>query len=238
VIDPSAEVHPEVNIEAGVWVGPHAKIGRGTVIQAGVRLGEAVEVGENCLLCANVVIERRVQLGSRVTLNPGVVIGGDGFGYAQTEAGNLKLPQIGAVIIGDGVEVGANSTIDRGSLSPTVIGEGTVIDNLVQIGHGAVVGKHCVICSQSGIAGSAVVGDKTIMASRSGVGDHLKIAAGSTIGPMAGVAKDIEEPGVYSGFPTMDHREWLKMVSVMAQLPALRGYFKGVMQQQNGEAKA
>lgn len=228
-IHTSAEIHPEVHIEAGVWIGARVKIARGVVIQSGCRLAEDVQVGAGTTLCANVVLERRVEIGCGVTLNPGVVIGGDGFGYAQTEEGNLKLPQIGHVVVEDGVEIGANTTIDRASLGVTRIGEGTVIDNLVQIGHGASIGKHCVVCSQSGIAGSAVIGDRSILASRSGVGDHLKVAPGTTIGPMAGVAKDIVTPGVYSGFPSMDHGDWLKMVSVMAQLPSLRGALKNLL---------
>jgi UDP-3-O-[3-hydroxymyristoyl] glucosamine N-acyltransferase len=235
-IHESAEIDPEVNIEAGVWIGARVKVARGVVIQSGSRLAEDVCVGEGSTLCANVVLERRVEVGSGVTLNPGVVIGGDGFGYAQTEKGNLKLPQIGHVVIEDGVEIGANTTVDRASLGVTRIGQGTVIDNLVQIGHGASIGKHCVICSQSGVAGSAVIGDRSILASRSGVGDHLKVAPGTTIGPMAGVAKDIEKPGVYSGFPSMDHGDWLKMVSVMAQLPSLRGALKKLLNNESDKS--
>jgi UDP-3-O-[3-hydroxymyristoyl] glucosamine N-acyltransferase len=184
-------------------------------------------IGEDVLICGSVVIEDNCVIGDRVILNPGVVIGGDGFGYTQTEDGNVKLPQIGNVVLGDDVEVGANSTIDRGSLGATVVGKGTKIDNLVQIGHGSRIGEHCVICSQSGIAGSVILGDKVIMASRAGIGDHIKIASKVTIGPMAGVTKDIAEEGVvYSGFPAVPHQDWLKAMGTLAQLPSLRDQFR------------
>ena len=223
----SVTLGDDITIEAGVFVGQNTKIGKGTRVQAGSRIGEGVTIGENVMICGSVVIENHCVIGDRVILNPGVVIGGDGFGYTQTEEGNVKLPQIGNVILGEDVEVGANSTIDRASLGSTIIGKGTKIDNLVQIGHGAKVGEHCVICSQSGIAGSVVLGDKVIMASRAGIGDHLKVAAKVTIGPMAGVTKDITEPGgIYSGFPAVPHQDWLKAMGTLAQLPALRDQFR------------
>lgn len=226
-VHPSVQVAEGVTIEAGVVVGANTVIGEGVRIQAGSRIGESVKIGQEVLICGSVVVEDRCEIGDRVILNPGVVIGGDGFGYTQTEEGNVKLPQIGYVILGDDVEVGANSTIDRGSLGATVVGRGTKIDNLVQIGHGARLGEHCVICSQSGIAGSVVLGDKVIMASRAGIGDHLKVAAKVTIGPMAGVTKDITEEGsIYSGFPAMPHQDWLKTMGTVAQLPALRDQFR------------
>jgi UDP-3-O-[3-hydroxymyristoyl] glucosamine N-acyltransferase len=217
----------DITIEVGVFVGEDSKVGTGSRIQAGSRIGRNVSIGENVMIFGCVVIEDNCIIGDGVILNPGVVIGGDGFGYTQTEEGNVKLPQIGNVILGDNVEVGANSTIDRASLGSTIIGRGTKIDNGVQVGHGAKLGEHCVICSQSGIAGSVVLGDKVIMASRAGIGDHLKVANNVTIGPMAGVTKDISEPGgVYSGFPAIPHHEWLKAMGTLAQLPALRDQFR------------
>ena len=227
-VDPSAQIHREVTIEAGVFIAGQVKIGRGCIIRSGTRVGEGSSIGEDVLLGANVVIEDRSVIGNRVILNPGVVIGGDGFGYTQTEEGNVKLPQIGNVVIEDDVEIGANSTIDRGSLGSTVIGRGTKIDNLVQIGHGTRIGPHNVICSQSGIAGSVQTGEKVIFASRAGVGDHIKIGDKTTIGPMAGVTKDLPPGGIYSGFPAMPHHDWLKMIGTMAQLPALREQFRSV----------
>ena len=227
-VDPSAKIHSEVTIEAGVFIDANVIIGRGAIIRSGVRIGEGSVLGEDVLLGANVVLEDRCIIGNRVVLNPGVVVGGDGFGYTQTDEGNVKLPQIGNVVIEDDVEVGANSTIDRGSLGPTVIGRGTKIDNLVQIGHGTRIGPHNVICSQSGIAGSVQTGEKVIFASRAGVGDHIKIGDKTTIGPMAGVTKDLPSGGIYSGFPAMPHNDWLKMIGTLAQLPALREQFRAI----------
>jgi UDP-3-O-[3-hydroxymyristoyl] glucosamine N-acyltransferase len=227
-VDPTAKIHAEVTIEANVFIAAHVTIGRGSIVRSGVRIGEYSNLGENVLVGANVVIEDRSIIGHRVILNPGVVIGGDGFGYTQTEEGNVKLPQIGNVILEDDVEIGANSTVDRGSLGSTVIGRGTKIDNLVQIGHGTRIGPHNVICSQSGVAGSVQTGEKVILASRAGVGDHIKIGDKTTIGPMAGVTKDLPSGGVFSGFPAMPHNDWLKMIGTLAQLPALRDQFRNL----------
>jgi len=217
-----------VTVEPGVFIDEHTTIGSDVRIAAGVRIGRNVSIGDEVQILANVVIEDNSVIGHRVILNPGVVIGGDGFGYTQTEEGSIKLPQIGNVIIEDDVEVGSNTTIDRGSLGPTIIGKGTKIDNLVQIGHGVKLGKHNVICSQVGVAGSVQTGDHVIMASRAGIGDHLKIGEKTTIGPMAGVTKDLPPGGLFSGFPAMPHQEWLKMATVLSQLPALREQFKAL----------
>ena len=173
------------------------------------------------------MVEDNSIIGDNVILNPGVIIGSDGFGYTQTETGSHKLPQIGNVILESDVEIGANTTIDRASMGSTVIGEGTKIDNLV---HGVKVGKHNVICSQVGIAGSAVTGDHVILASRAGVGDHIKIGSKTTVGPMAGVTKDLPENGLFSGFPAMPHQDWLKMAGTLAQLPSIREKLRSFIQ--------
>lgn len=218
----NVQVGEKIKIEPFVYVDINTKIGNCCSIKSGTRIGKNVKIGNHVVIHGNVTIEDNSVIGDRVILNPGVVVGSDGFGYTQTDDGNVKLPQIGNVIIEDDVEVGANSTIDRGSLGATIIGKGTKIDNLVQIGHGAVLGKHNVVCSQTGIAGSVQSGEKVIFASRAGVGDHLKIGKGSTIGPMAGVTKDLPEDSLVSGFPAMPHQDWLKMVGVMSQLPQFR----------------
>ena len=215
-----------VTIEPNVFIDEGSSVGTGVRIAAGTRIGRNVSIGNDVQIFANVVLEDNSVIGDRVILNPGVVIGGDGFGYTQTEDGSVKLPQIGNAIIESDVEIGSNSTVDRGSLGPTIIGEGTKIDNQVQIGHGACIGKHNVICSQSGIAGSVQTGDHVIFASRAGIGDHLKVGDRTTIGPMAGVTKDLPAGGLFSGFPAMPHQEWLKMATVLSQLPALREQFK------------
>jgi UDP-3-O-[3-hydroxymyristoyl] glucosamine N-acyltransferase len=227
-LEPSVKLKDvsKVTVEPGAFVDDDSIIGEGVRICAGSRIGRNVTIGDDVQILANVVLEDNTIIGNRVILNPGVVIGGDGFGYTQTEEGSVKLPQIGNAVIEDDVEIGANSTVDRGSLGPTIIGKGTKIDNLVQIGHGAQIGKHNVICSQSGIAGSVQTGDHVILASRAGIGDHLKVGDKTTIGPMAGVTKDLPPGGLFSGFPAMPHQDWLKMATVLSQLPALREQFK------------
>lgn len=216
------QVGKDVTVDAFVFVGSKTSIGDKCRIQSGVRIGNNVKIGQNVQILANVVIEDNCVIGDHVILNPGVTVGSDGFGYTQTEEGSHKLPQIGNVIIENHVEIGANTTIDRASMGSTVIGEGTKIDNLVQIGHGVKLGKHNVICSQVGIAGSVKTGDHVILASKAGVGDHLSIGSKTTVGPMAGVTKDLPENGLYSGFPAMPHQDWLKMAGTLAQLPSIR----------------
>ena len=218
----AASIGSEVTIEAFVKIGEGTSVGERCTFQSGVRIGRNVKIGHNVNILSNVVIEDNCVIGDHVTLNPGVVIGSDGFGYTQTEEGNHKLPQIGNVVIEDRVEVGANTTIDRASMGSTVIGEGTKIDNLVQIGHGVKLGRHNVICSQVGIAGSVKTGDHVILASKAGVGDHLSVGNKTTVGPMAGVTKDLPENGLFSGFPAMPHQDWLKMAGTLAKLPSIR----------------
>lgn len=216
----------DVTVEPGVFIDENSTVGSGVRIAAGTRVGRNVTIGDDVQIFANVVLEDNTVIGNRVILNPGVVIGGDGFGYTQTDEGSIKLPQIGNAVIEADVEIGVNSTVDRGSLGPTIIGEGTKIDNQVQIGHGVRLGKHNVICSQVGIAGSVQTEDHVIVASKAGIGDHLKVGEKTTIGPMAGVTKDLPAKGLFSGFPAMPHQDWLKMATVLSQLPALREQFK------------
>lgn len=228
-ISESAELAAEITVEPFVTIGDKSVVASHTVIMSNVRIGKNVRIGSGCVIHGGVSIEDNSIIGNNVILNPGVRIGSDGFGYTQTEQGNYKLPQIGFVEIGDDVEVGANSTIDRGSLGATKIGKGTKIDNLVQIGHGVDIGEHNVICAQVGIAGSVKTGEKVIFASKSGVGDHVSIGANSTIGPMAGVTKDLPENSLVSGFPAVPHQDWLKMMGAMAQLPSIRERFKSLL---------
>jgi UDP-3-O-[3-hydroxymyristoyl] glucosamine N-acyltransferase len=225
-IDQRSSIAEPCKVEPFVFVDSNSKIGQGCSIASGTRIGKNVSIGENVVICANVSIEANTVIGNNCIINAGVVIGSDGFGFDQTENGNFKFPQIGNVIIEDDVEVGANTTIDRGSLGSTVIGQGTKIDNQAQIGHGAILGKHNVICSQVAIAGSVIIEDNVIFAAKSGIGDHLRVGQKSIVGPMAGVTKDLPENGLFSGFPAMPHQEWLKVVGIIAQLPQLREQLK------------
>lgn len=221
-IDPTASVAEGAKIFPFVYLAKGVKVGRGTVLFPGVFLGEGVEVGEDCVLHANVAVREGCRLGRRVILHPGVVIGADGFGYARGEQGQMKVPQVGIVEIGDDVEIGANTTVDRATLGKTVIGRGTKIDNLVQIAHNVVVGEHSIIAAQAGVAGSTRVGSGVVLAGQVGVVDHVEIGDRATIGPQSGVARAVA-PGALlsSGLEAQPHREWLKVMVLLPRLPRL-----------------
>ncbi|MBF0244181.1 MAG: UDP-3-O-(3-hydroxymyristoyl)glucosamine N-acyltransferase [Planctomycetes bacterium] len=227
-VSKSATLGKDVTVEPFVFISDNAVIGDRCHIQSGVRIGSGVTIGCDTEIRANVVLDDNTQVGMRVKIHPNVVIGAEGFGYAQTEEGNVKFPQVGRVIIGNDVEIGSGTTIDRASMGCTIIGEGTKIDNLVQIGHGVKLGKHNVICSQVGIAGSVVTGDKVIIAVKAGISDHLKLGDHVTVGPLAGVTKDLSEGTVASGYPAMPHTEWLKVMGAMHQLPVIREHFREI----------
>lgn len=225
-IPEASEISTPCRIEAFVKVGDKTIIAENASIASNVSIGDNVRIGKNVQISSNVSIEDNTIIGDNVIINPGVVLGSDGFGFDQTGEGNYKFPQVGYVIIEDDVEIGANTSIDRGSIGPTVIGKGTKIDNQVQIGHGVKIGKHNVICSQVGIAGSVVTEDYVIFASKSGIGDHLKVGEKTIIGPMAGVTKDLPAGEIFSGFPAIPHKEWLKVAGIISQLPSLRDKLK------------
>lgn len=214
----------DVFVESPVYIGDFTKIddgvkiGKNSFIDGGVKIGKNVRIGKNCRIYSNVVIYSDVQIGDNVIIHAGSVIGSDGFGYVNTSTGHLKIKQVGSVLIEDDVEIGANCTIDRGTLGNTIIGEGTKIDNLVQIGHNVKIGKYCIIVSQAGIAGSSEIGDFVIIGGQSGVADHVKIPSGTIIASRAGVPGNVKKPGVYSGSPIMEHKKWLKMNVILKNL--------------------
>lgn len=214
-IHPQAFVHPDARIDpAAVSVGPNASvmqgasIGRGTRIGAGTFVGEGVEIGEDCVIAPNVTLGQGCLVGNRVILHPGVVVGADGFGFEFDQGRHRKIEQLGIVRIGDDVEIGASSTIDRARFGETVIGEGTKIDNQVQIGHNVLIGKHCIIVAQTGISGSTRIGDYVVLAAQCGVAGHLTIADRVTLGGRSGVISSIDEPGgTYFGYPARTLKE-------------------------------
>src|SRR5579863_102826 len=219
----SAQVHPSARLEAGVNVdplaviGPGAEIGAGTLIAAGAVIGPQVRIGRDCAIGAGATILHAL-IGDRVIIHPGVRIGQDGFGYLPGPKGHQKIPQTRRVIIQDDVEIGANSTIDRGATRDTVIGEGTKIDNLVQIGHNTCIGRHCVIVSQVGISGSVDVGDFVVLAGKAGIADNITIGDRAMLGARAGVINDVPAGARYHGFPAQPSREWLRGVSWLRRM--------------------
>jgi UDP-3-O-[3-hydroxymyristoyl] glucosamine N-acyltransferase len=227
-----ARVHPSAHIEAGVTIdpfaviGPDAEIGANTVIAAGAVIGPGVCIGRDCAVGPNATIVHAL-IGDRVIIHAGARIGLDGFGYLPGPKGHQKIPQTRRVIIQDDVEIGANSTIDRGSTRDTVIGEGTKIDNLVQIGHNASIGRHCVLVSQTGISGSVKVGDYVMMGGQVGVADHLTIGDGAMLGARAGVTSSVPAGGRYAGWPAQPSRQWLRGIGLLRRMVRNAGASEG-----------
>jgi len=214
-IDPTAHVGPLCVVEDGVQVGA------GSVIQASVFLGHDARVGDGCWIMPGSVIAASCVLGHRVRLQPGVVIGSDGFGYEFVQGRHEKIPQIGCVEIGDDVEIGANSTLDRARFSRTVVGEGTKIDNLVQVAHNVVIGKHCILCSQVGISGSTIVEDYVILGGQAGIGGHITLGKGSKIGGQTGVAYNLAPGSYVNGTPAIPYMLERRLQVLHQRLPDL-----------------
>ncbi len=229
------ETYPESSVSQAAYIAPSAKVGKGCVIEPGVVVGAQAEIGDGCWLEANAVVGEGVVLGKgcrigvnasvshallgeAVRLYPGVRVGQDGFGFAIDPAGHVKVPQLGRVIIEDNVQVGANSTIDRGAGPDTVIGAGTWIDNLVQIGHNVKIGKGCVLIAQSGVAGSTVLEDYAVLAAQAGVAGHLKIGQGARIGAQSGVMRDIPAWEEQLGSPAMPAKQFMRQVAALKRL--------------------
>jgi UDP-3-O-[3-hydroxymyristoyl] glucosamine N-acyltransferase len=220
-------VHPTARLESGVVIdpaaviGPRAEIGAGTTVAPGAVIGPEVRIGRDCAIGAGATIVHAL-IGDRVIIHAGARIGQDGFGYLPGPGGHGKIPQVARVIIQDGVEIGANSTVDRGFIRDTVIGEGTKIDNLVQIAHNCEIGRHCVLAAHTGISGSVTVGDYVMMGGRVGIADNLTIGSGAMLAASAGVISNVPPGAKMGGTPAVPAREWLKGAAVMRRL-ARRG---------------
>lgn len=221
-VAPGAEVGEGATVMAGATVEEGASVGASTVIYPGCYVGRGAKIGAGCVLYPNVVVREKCVIGDRVILQPGSVIGSDGFGFALDAGGNLKFPQIGIVEIGDDVEIGANTTIDRAALGKTVIGRGAKVDNLVQIGHNVVIGSGAIIVAQVGISGSTKVGAGAILAGQVGVAGHLKIGDGAMIGAQSGIGNDVEPGQKAQGNPLMPLSQWLRSQAVFKKLPELK----------------
>jgi UDP-3-O-[3-hydroxymyristoyl] glucosamine N-acyltransferase len=216
-IDPSAKIGAGSQIDAGAHIGRDVVIGAGCYVGPHVVLGIGVTLGDNCRIEANTAISYAM-IGARVEIATGCSIGGQGFGFVPSPKGLVRMLQLGRVILEDGVEIGANCAIDRGATGDTVIGAGTVLDNLVHIGHNVRLGRNCIICGQVGIAGSTVVGDGVMMGGQVGVADHLTIGSGARIAAKSGVMRDIPPGMTVGGFPAMEIKQWHRQTTGVARL--------------------
>jgi len=234
-IHPDARLEPDVTVEAGATIGAGAEIGQGTLVSVGSVIGPNVRIGRNVSVGPHAVVVHAL-IGDRVIIHAGVVIGEDGFGFIPGAKGHQKIVQIGRVIVQDDVEIGTNSTIDRGSNRDTVIGEGTKIDNLCQIGHNVVIGRHCLIAGQVGISGSAVVGDGAILGGKVGLRDNITIGRGAAIAASSAVATDVPDGERWGGTPALPIREWLRGNATLRRLTLREGRVKGGNTDDNGGA--
>ena len=245
VIDPTAKLGENVEIGANVVVSHDAIIGDGTKIAANSYIGGSVKIGKNCFFHAGVNIGDRVQVGDDVILHHGVSLGADGFSFVTENPDNIeqarkdgeiketnakhvifKIPSIGAVVIGNNVEIGANTTIDRGTIENTTIGDNTKIDDLVMIGHNCKVGEGCLIVSQVGIAGSCVIGDRVVIAGQAGLADHIEIGSDSIVTAKAGVTKSFPEKSIIIGIPAMPRKDFIKQLKTMKDAQEIFAKFR------------
>ncbi|MBW3636262.1 MAG: UDP-3-O-(3-hydroxymyristoyl)glucosamine N-acyltransferase [Armatimonadetes bacterium] len=221
IIEKDAHIGTGVTIREHCYIGHHAHIGDGAVIYPHVVVGDGAQIGDASVLFPSVVLNHHVHVGKRVRIHSGSVIGGDGFGYVFDGKRHHKVPQVGTVIIEDDVEIGANVCIDRATIGATRIGEGTKIDNLVQIAHNVQIGRNCILCGQVGLSGSVVVEDGVVMAGQAGLRDHVKIGKGAILGAKAGIMADVGPGEFVSGAPAVPNRDYLKINAASRKLPEM-----------------
>ncbi|MBS1704501.1 MAG: UDP-3-O-(3-hydroxymyristoyl)glucosamine N-acyltransferase [Armatimonadetes bacterium] len=231
-IHPTAVVDPEAHVDPSARIGPYVVVQKGVQIAEGVTIhpfsfiGEGSVVGAHSLIYPHVVLVQDVSIGEHCTIFPGAILGADGFGYTWAGTGFAKIPQVGAVDLGDGVDVGALSTIDRATCGATTIGTGSKIDNLVQVAHNVTIGDHTVIAAQVGIAGSAKIGSGVVMGGQASVRDHVEIADRVTMAGRTGAMNDISEPGEYFGLPALPIRETMRHMALIKRLPEMANRLK------------
>ncbi len=210
-----------IAVGSGAVIGRGVRLGENCVVSDHVVIGDGVRIGSECRILSHATVEAGARLGDRVVLHPGARVGTTGFGFARSDSGYDPIPHIGGCVIGDDVEIGSNTTIDRGALDDTVVGTGTKIDNLVQIAHNVRIGRHCLIMAQVGIAGSSAVGDEAILAGQVGLADHLTVGAGARVAAQSGVIGDIPAGATVSGYPARNHREVLRNAAALKRLAPL-----------------
>jgi UDP-3-O-[3-hydroxymyristoyl] glucosamine N-acyltransferase len=226
VVDSTAKIGKYTFIGANCIVGKNTTVGDFTTVEANCFIGENCKIGSNTFIYPNVTIRENCSMGNKCIIHSGVVIGADGFGYIKHEGRHHKIPQVGSVKIEDDVEIGANTTIDRAALDETVIGEGTKIDNLVQIAHNVIIGKNCIIVAQAGIAGSSVIGDGTIISGQAGIVDHVKVGKNAVIIAQSGITKDVEDGKIMFGSPARPYTQAVRLQAMLNRLPKIYELFR------------
>jgi UDP-3-O-[3-hydroxymyristoyl] glucosamine N-acyltransferase len=220
VVDATATVEG-AEIRALATVGPGASVGRGTIVFAGAHIGSQAQVGEDCRVMSTAVVCDGCFVGDRVVLNPGAIVGGEGFGFAPTPDGHVKIPQVGRAVVEDDVELGSNSCVDRAAMADTVVRRGAKLDNLVQVGHAAQVGPHSLMVAFSGVAGSSKMGAFNVLAARGTVLGHIETGDGVHVGACAVVTRDTPAGAAVSGFPAFEHGQWRRAALAFGELPAI-----------------
>ena len=231
MISPSARVADGVEIHPGAIIGDEVVIGRGSVVHSGARVMAGCQIGENVTIFPNAVLYEDTQVGERVIIHAGSVIGAYGFGYREQDGQHELSAQLGYVQLGDDVEIGACATVDRGTYGPTIVGDGTKVDNLVQIAHNCRLGKHNLICGQVGIAGSTTTGDYVTMAGQVGVRDHVHIGQRAVLCSKAGVPNNVDEGAVMLGQPATPLRKQKLQMAAISKLPEMRKEFRALQRQ-------
>jgi len=219
VVERDVTLGRDVSIYPFVYIGSRSVIGDRVSIFPHVYIGEDVKINDESVIYPNVTIRENVMIGKRVIIHPGAVIGADGFGYIREGGRHHKIPQVGTVVIEDEVEIGANVTIDRATTGRTIVGAGTKIDNLVQVGHNVRIGRNCIIVAQVGIGGSSEIGDDAVLGGQAGLKDHVRLGRGVMAAARAGITRDIPDGEVVSGFPAISHKEWLRAQAIFSKLP-------------------
>jgi UDP-3-O-[3-hydroxymyristoyl] glucosamine N-acyltransferase len=216
-VHPTAELGDDVTVDPFAVIGPSAKVGTGSLIGAHAVIGAGVRVGHDCAIGAHCTITH-AHLGDRVIIHPGCHIGQDGFGYVSGASGHIKVPQVGSVVMHDDVEIGSGTRIDRGGMRNTVIGEGTKIDNLCQIGHNCVIGKHCIIVAQSGLSGSVTIEDYVVLGPRTGIIPHITVGKGAITASRSTIYDNVPAGAVWGGFPAKPKMQWMREVVALQRL--------------------
>ena len=229
-IDPSARLGADVDVHAGATIDADVEIGAGSTIHSGARIMAGCKLGQNVVVHPNAVLYDSTVVGARSVIHAGVVLGCHGFGYRVFEGSNLPAAQLGYVLVGDDCEIGACTTVDRGTYGPTIIGDGTKIDNLVMIAHNCRIGKHNMICSQVGVAGSTITGDHVVMAGQVGVRDHVRIGDRAILGAKAGVSHDVPADAHVFGIPAIAERDQKIQFAAISKLPEMRRQLKALQQ--------